>query len=251
MRPIIPIIALALAAQPLTAQMTSRMTGPVTIPATYSGLSTVNAPNGVAATSQPLATTTALEILNSGGNAIDAAVAAAAVLNVTEPHMTGMGGDMFAILWSASEGRLVGLDASGRSGSKTDVAALVAEGAERVPGNGARSVTVPGALSGWSTLVETYGNLTLAEVLAPAIRLAEEGFPVSPIIAQDWAGSVNGLRRDPGAAATFLINDEAPKAGDWFRNPDLSRTFQRIADHGPESFYGGELGQEFIDGLDD
>ena len=251
MRPIIPIIALALAAQPLTAQMTSRMTGPVTSPATYSGRSTVYAPNGVAATSQPLATTTALEILNSGGNAIDAAVAAAAVLNVTEPHMTGMGGDMFAILWSASEGRLVGLDASGRSGSKTDVAALVAEGAERVPGNGARSVTVPGALSGWSTLVETYGNLTLAEVLAPAIRLAEEGFPVSPIIAQDWAGSVNGLRRDPGAAATFLINDEAPKAGDWFRNPDLSRTFQRIADHGPESFYGGELGQEFIDGLDE
>ncbi|MGY8776712.1 MAG: gamma-glutamyltransferase [Longimicrobiales bacterium] len=251
MRPIIPIIALALAAQPLTAQMTSRMTGPVTSPATYSGRSTVYAPNGVAATSQPLATTTALEILNSGGNAIDAAVAAAAVLNVTEPHMTGMGGDMFAILWSASEGRLVGLDASGRSGSKTDVTALVAEGAERVPGNGARSVTVPGALSGWSTLVETYGNLTLAEVLAPAIRLAEEGFPVSPIIAQDWAGSVNGLRRDPGAAATFLINDEAPKAGDWFRNPDLSRTFQRIADHGPESFYGGELGQEFIDGLDE
>jgi gamma-glutamyltranspeptidase/glutathione hydrolase len=251
MRPIIPIIALALAAQPLTAQMTSRMTGPVTSPATYSGRSTVYAPNGVAATSQPLATTTALEILNSGGNAIDAAVAAAAVLNVTEPHMTGMGGDMFAILWSASEGRLVGLDASGRSGSKTDVTALVAEGAERVPGNGARSVTVPGALSGWSTLVETYGNLTLAEVLAPAIRLAEEGFPVSPIIAQDWAGSVNGLRRDPGAAATFLINDEAPKAGDWFRNPDLARTFQRIADHGPESFYGGELGQEFIDGLDE
>ena len=251
MRPIMPIIALALAAQPLTAQMTSRMTGPVTSPATYSGRSTVYAPNGVAATSQPLATTTALEILNSGGNAIDAAVAAAAVLNVTEPHMTGMGGDMFAILWSASEGRLVGLDASGRSGSKTDVAALVAEGAERVPGNGARSVTVPGALSGWSTLVETYGNLTLAEVLAPAIRLAKEGFPVSPIIAQDWAGSVNGLRRNPAAAATFLINDEAPKAGDWFSNPDLSRTFQRIADHGPENFYGGELGQEFIDGLDE
>ena len=251
MRPIIPIITLALTAQPLTAQMTSRMTGPVTSPATYSGRSTVYAPNGVAATSQPLATTTALEILNSGGNAIDAAVAAAAVLNVTEPHMTGMGGDMFAILWSASEGRLVGLDASGRSGSKTDVAALVAEGAERVPGNGARSVTVPGALSGWSTLVETYGNLTLAEVLAPAIRLAKEGFPVSPIIAQDWAGSVNGLRRNPAAAATFLINDEAPKAGDWFSNPDLSRTFQRIADHGPENFYGGELGQEFIDGLDE
>ena len=244
--PITPATPLA-----LEAQVTSRMTGPVRSPATYSGRSTVYAPNGVAATSQPLATTTALEILQNGGNAIDAAVAAAAVLNVTEPHMTGMGGDMFAILWDADAGRLVGLDASGKSGSKTDLDALLAEGAEGVPGSGARSVTVPGALSGWSTLVETYGTMTLAEVLAPAIRIADEGFPVSPIIAQDWAGSVNGLRRDVGAAATFLINDEAPKAGDWFRNPDLARTFQRVANDGAETFYGGELGQEFISGLDE
>ncbi|NNL31086.1 MAG: gamma-glutamyltransferase, partial [Gemmatimonadetes bacterium] len=196
-------------------EVRSMMTGPVTSPATYSGRSTVYAPNGVAATSQPLATTAALEILQNGGNAIDAAVAAAAVLNVTEPHMTGMGGDMFAILWDADAGRLVGLDASGKSGSKTDVDALAAED-DGVPGSGPRSVTVPGALSGWSTLVETYGTMTLAEVLAPAIRIAEEGFPVSPIIAQDWAGTVAGLRRDEGAAATFLIDGEAPEAGDWF-----------------------------------
>jgi gamma-glutamyltranspeptidase / glutathione hydrolase len=256
MRPFVPIVALALAAQPLTvqpltAQMTSRMTGPVTSPATWSGRSTVFAPHAAVATSQPLATTTALAILDRGGNAIDAAVAAAAVLNVAEPHMTGMGGDMFAILWSAAEGRLIGLDASGRSGSKVDVDELVAEGAERVPGSGARSVTVPGALSGWNALIENYGTMTLAEVLAPAIRLAEEGFPVSPIIAQDWAGSVNGLRANFGAAATFLIDNEAPRAGQWFRNPDLSRTFQRIADGGAETFYGGELGQEFIAGLDE
>lgn len=228
----------------------SMMTGPVTSPATYSGRSTVYAPNAVAATSQPLATTTALEILQRGGNAIDAAVAAAAVLNVTEPHMTGMGGDMFAILWLADEGRLVGLDASGKSGSKVDVEALLAEEDPDVPGSGPRSVTVPGALSGWSALVETYGTMTLGDVLAPAIRIAEEGFPVTPIIAQDWAGTVEGLRRDPGAAATFLIDGEAPRAGDWFRNPDLSRTFQRISDEGPETFYGGELGRVFIEGLD-
>lgn len=245
------LLLLALITPSVEAQMTSRMTGPVTSPATQSGRSTVYAPNGVAATSQPLATSAALEVLQNGGNAIDAAVAAAAVLNVTEPHMTGMGGDMFAILWSADEGRLVGLDASGRSGSKIDVDALVAEGAERVPGNGARSVTVPGALSGWSTLVETYGTMSLADVLAPAIRIADDGFPVSPIIAQDWAGSVEGLRRNPGAAATFLLDGEAPKAGDWFRNPDLARTFQRIADEGPETFYGGDLGAEFIAGLDE
>ena len=219
--------------QPIAAQEASRMTGPVTSPATYSGRSTVYAPNGAAATSQPLATGAALEILQNGGNAIDAAVAAAAVLNVTEPHMTGMGGDMFAILWSAREGRLVGLDASGKSGSKTDVEALIAEGAERVPGSGPRSVTVPGALSGWAALVETYGTMTLADVLAPAIRIAEEGFPVSPIIAQDWAGSVEGLRRNQGAAETFLIDDEAPKAGDWFQNPDLALTFRRVAEGGP------------------
>lgn len=243
------LLALTLAQQPLAAQMTSRMTAPVRSPATYSGRSTVYAPNAAVATSQPLATTAALEVLQAGGNAIDAAVAAAAVLNVTEPHMTGMGGDMFAILWSAEEGRLVGLDASGKSGSLIDVDALLAEGLDRVPGNGARSVTVPGALSGWSTLVETYGTMSLADVLAPAIRLAEEGFPVSPIIAQDWAGTVRGLRNDPGAAATFLIDDEAPVAGDWFRNPDLASTFRRIAEHGPETFYGGELGAEFISGL--
>ena len=233
----------------LEAQVTSRMTGPVRSPATYSGRSTVYAPNDVVATSQPLATTTALEILAAGGNAIDAAVAAAAVLNVTEPHMTGMGGDMFAILWDAESERLVGLDASGKSGSNVDVDALMAEEEPRVPGSGPRSVTVPGALSGWSTLVETYGTMTLAEVLAPAIRIAEEGFPVTPIIAQDWAGTVNGLRRDEGAAATFLIDDEAPKPGDWFRNPDLARTFQRVADGGPEVFYGGDLGREIVDGL--
>lgn len=235
----------------IAAQQASRMTGPVTSPATYSGRSTVYAPNGAAATSQPLATAAALEILQNGGNAIDAAVAAAAVLNVTEPHMTGMGGDMFAILWSAEEGRLVGLDASGKSGSKIDVDALVAEGAERAPNRGARAVTVPGALSGWNALVETYGTMTLAGVLAPAIRIADEGFPVTPIIAQDWAGSVQTLRRNPGAAMTFLIDDEAPKAGEWFRNPDLARTFRRVAADGPGVFYGGELGREIVAGLDE
>jgi gamma-glutamyltranspeptidase/glutathione hydrolase len=160
-----------------------------------------------------------------------------------------MGGDMFAILWSADEQRLIGLDATGRSGSLLDVDALVAEGLDRVPGSGARSVTVPGALSGWSALVDTHGTMSLADVLAPAIRIADEGFPVTPVIAQDWAGTVEGLRRDPGSAATFLIDGEAPEPGEWFRNPDLARTFRRIAADGPETFYGGELGREIVDGL--
>jgi gamma-glutamyltranspeptidase/glutathione hydrolase len=204
----------------------------------------------VAATSQPLATTAALDVLQRGGNAIDAAVAAAAVLNVVEPHMTGMGGDMFAILWSAEQGRLVGLDASGKSGSKVDADALAAEWDE-IPARDARAVTVPGALSGWHALLESHGTLSLAEALAPAIRIAEQGFPVTPIIAQDWAQTVEALRGNAGAAAVFLVDGEAPQAGDWFRNPDLAQTFRRVAEDGPGTFYGGDLGREIIAGLDE
>jgi gamma-glutamyltranspeptidase/glutathione hydrolase len=231
--------------------LTSPAAAQVTSPATRSGRSTVYAPRGAAATSQPLATGAALQILEAGGNAIDAAVAAAAVLNVTEPYMTGMGGDMFAILWSAEEGRLVGLDASGRSGSRVSAQALLDAGEDRVPYRGPRSVTVPGALSGWSALIEEYGSMTLAEVLQPAIGIAEGGFPVTPIIARDWGNTVEVLRRDPGAAATFLLDDgRAPAAGEWFSNPDLARTFRRIAANGIGEFYGGPLGQEVVTELD-
>ncbi|MFN0180937.1 MAG: gamma-glutamyltransferase [Gemmatimonadales bacterium] len=234
---------LVLMATPLAAQVTS--------PATRSGRSTVYAPRAAVATSQPLATAAALAVLEGGGNAIDAAVAAAAVLNVTEPHMTGIGGDMFAILWSAKERRLVGLDASGRSGAKVDVAALVAAGETRAPGTGARAVTVPGALAGWHALVTKYGTRTLGALLEPATRLADEGFPVSPIIAQDWAGQVDKLKADAGARATYLIDGErAPRAGEWFRNPDQARTFRRIATEGIGAFYGGALGRELVAGLD-
>jgi gamma-glutamyltranspeptidase/glutathione hydrolase len=236
-------LGLVLMAGPLAAQVSS--------PATRSGRSTVYAPRAAVATSQPLATAAALAVLEAGGNAIDAAVAAAAVLNVTEPHMTGMGGDMFAILWSAKEQRLVGLDASGRSGAKVDVAALVAAGETRAPGSGARAVTVPGALAGWNALVTKYGTRPLGALLEPAIRLADQGFPVSPIIAQDWAGQVDKLKADPGARATYLIDGErAPRAGEWFRNPDQARTFRRIAAEGIGAFYGGALGREFVVGLD-
>lgn len=222
----------------------------VTSPATRSGRSTVYAPRAAVATSQPLATAAALAILEQGGNAIDAAVAAAAVLNVTEPHMTGMGGDMFAILWSAKEGRLVGLDASGKSGSKVNVAALIAAQETTVPATGARAVTVPGALAGWDALLTKYGTKTLGEVLAPAIRLADEGFPVSPVIAQDWATEVEKLRRDPGATAAYLVDGtRAPQPGEWFRNPDQARTFRRVAAGGIGSFYGGDLGRDFVTGL--
>ena len=219
-------------------------------PSTLAGRSTVYAPRGAVATSQPLATGAALRVLQEGGNAIDAAVTAAAVLNVVEPHMTGMGGDMFALFWSAEEGRLVGLDASGRSGSLATPDTILALGLDDVPYRGARAVTVPGALSGWASLLEEYGTLSLARALEPAIRIAEEGFPVSPIIARQWQGLEELLRRDPGARQTYLLEGErAPEAGEWFRNPDLAATFRLVAREGPDVLYGGELGRRIVEAV--
>lgn len=213
--------------------------------------STVYAPRAAAATSQPLATSAALEIMSRGGNAVDAAVAAAAVLNVVEPHMTGAGGDAFALLWWADTGELVGLDASGRSGSGLSARALRERGHERMPGGGAETVTVPGAVSGWHALVERYGRLDLADVLAPAIRIAETGFPVTPVIAEQWAAAADRLARDEGARTTYLVDGaRAPGAGEWFANPDLARSLRRIAQEGPGVLYGGALGRELVEGLD-
>ena len=176
----------ALAYAPLQAQR----------PTTMAGRSTVYAPSAVVATSQPLASAAGLEILRRGGNAIDAAVAAAAVLSVTEPHMTGIGGDMFAIVWLAKEQKLVALNASGRAGSLMTRATLQARGFRAGSQQGVMSVTVPGALAGWDTLVRTHGRRTLAQALQPAIRYARDGFPVSPIIAAQWADETTFLQRD-------------------------------------------------------
>lgn len=205
----------------------------------------VSAPNGIAATSQPLATGVALQVLERGGTAADAAVAAAAVLNVTEPHMTGIGGDMFMIFWSASEGQLSGLDSSGRSGSKTD-----AQGLESIPETGPRSVTVPGALAGWQALLDRYGSMSMSDVLAPAIRIAENGFPLTPIIAQEWADSSSLLRADGDAKTTYLLKGKVPQVGDRITNLDLASSFRKIGQDGIDTFYGNALGQQIVDGLD-
>ena len=238
------LLALSLSPLPVWAQQ------PTLSPATNSGRSTVYAPNVVIATSQPLATTAGLEVMRMGGNAIDAAVAAAAVLNLTEPHMTGIGGDMFALLWSERERRLVGMNAAGPAGSLMTRDEIVTRGYDDVPGSGPEAVTVPGALAGWEALLERYGTLTLGEVLEPAIRLAEGGFPVSPIIARDWNGQVEKLARYPGSVRTFLVGGQrAPRAGEWFRNPELASTFRAIAESGASAFYEGELGRRLVDGL--
>lgn len=221
-------------------------------PLPIAGRSTVYAPRGLVATSQPLASTAALRVLEEGGNAFDAAVAASAVLSLVEPHMTGLGGDMFAIFWSAEEGRVVGLDASGRAGVRMTPQQIRDDGFDGVPYQGPGSVTVPGAVAGWAALLERYGTLPLAEVVQPAIALAEEGFPVSPIIAGQWASHLDLLSEDAGATATYLLDGgtRAPEAGEWFRNPDFASSLRAIATEGPSAMYGGALGQRIVAHLD-
>jgi gamma-glutamyltranspeptidase / glutathione hydrolase len=218
-------------------------------PTSMAGRSTVYASAGMVATSQPLASAAGLEVLRTGGNAIDAAVAAAAVLSVTEPHMTGIGGDMFAIVWLAREQKLVALNASGRAGTLMTRDALQAGGFRPGSQQGAMSVTVPGALAGWELLLRTHGKRSLAAALQPAIRYARDGFPVTPIIAAQWADETAFLRKDAEAAATFLPGGRAPAAGEWFRNPDYARTLETIATAGIGTFYGGALGQRLVERL--
>jgi gamma-glutamyltranspeptidase/glutathione hydrolase len=215
-------------------------------PTTLAGRSVVYAPHAMIATSQPLASAAGLDVLRHGGNAIDAAVTAAAVLSVTEPHMTGIGGDMFAIVWLAREGKLVALNASGRAGSLMTRETLLARGFTPGTQQGIMSITVPGALAGWDRLVRTYGRRSLADALGPAVAYARDGFPVSPIIAAQWAAQTELLRRDPGAMATFLPGGRAPAAGETFRNPDYARTLETIARDGIGAFYGGAIGETVV-----
>ena len=237
----VPGLALAVltAASSLSAQRATTM----------AGRSTVYAPGGMVATSQPLASAAGLEVLRTGGNAVDAAVAAAAVLGVTEPHMTGIGGDMFAIVWLAKEQKLVAINGSGRAGSRMLRDTLVARGFRAGSQQGAMSVTVPGALAAWDMLLRTHGRRTLRQVLQPAIRYARDGFPISPIIAAQWHDETAFLKRDSAAAATYLPGGRAPRAGEWFTNRDLARTMQVIADSGIGTFYGGAIGKRIVQRL--
>ncbi|MEO7455156.1 MAG: gamma-glutamyltransferase family protein, partial [Gemmatimonadaceae bacterium] len=216
-------------------------------PLSLAGRSVVNAPHGIVSTSQPLASTAGLAVLQRGGNAIDAAVTAAAVLAVTEPMMTGIGGDMFAMVWLAKEKRLVALNASGRAGRLATRDALVQRGMTRMPGRGIETVTVPGALAGWDELLRKYGTITLAQAIAPAIRYADEGFPVTPVISDEWKSEEALLRRDTSARRTYMPNGHPMERGEWFTNPDLARTFREIAKGGIGVMYGGSLGQRIVE----
>src|SRR5438093_3904120 len=166
--------------------------------------------NGMIATSQPLASAAGLKVLQDGGNAIDAAVAAAAVLAVVEPTMTGIGGDLFAIVYDAKTKTLRGLNASGRSGYGSTPDQFARRNLTRIPNNGIHSVTVPGVVEGWSALLSAYGTRPLAQLLAPAIAHAKNGYAVSEIISRQWQASERKLAADPAAAKTFLPGRGAP-----------------------------------------
>ncbi len=203
---------------------------------------------GVVATSQPLASLAGLDILKKGGNAIDAAIATAAVLTVVEPQSTSLGGDMFAMVYLAEEDTLVGLNGSGRAAYGMTPEALKNRlddpQLDRIPG--IYSVTVPGAVDGWFTLHERYGSLSMAEILEPAIYYAEHGFHVTEIISVAWAGSARRLAGEPSANETWLVDGEAPKVGDRFVNPALARTLEALATEGRDAFYKGPIAESIV-----
>lgn len=198
---------------------------------------------GMVASSQPLATEAGLQILRRGGNAADAAVATAAALNVTEPNMTGIGGDVFSLYYDARTGDVTALNGSGRTPKGLTIERLASDGiTDEIPLYHAHSITVPGACAGWFDLIARHGRLAMGEILAPAIGLAEEGFPVAPITARLWSASLGPVQRSPGGAA-LMIEGRGPRPGEIFRNPGLAQTFQRIAEGGVKAFYQGEIAE--------
>ncbi len=215
----------------------------------------VLATHGMAATAQPLASQIAIDILKAGGSAVDAAIAANAALGLMEPTGCGIGGDLFAIVWDPRTGKLYGLNASGRSPLGRDLAALTANPKVKdgkIPSFGTLSVTVPGAVDGWFELHAKFGKLPMKDLLAPAIRYAREGFPVTELIAYYWDRNMTRLGEnfDKGdgpieefanARATYLVDGRAPRQGEIFKNPDLARTYERIAEGGRDAYYKGEI----------
>ena len=203
--------------------------------------SEVIAPHGMAATSQPLATQIALDILKAGGSAVDAAIAANAALGLMEPTGCGIGGDLFAIVWDAEKKELTGLNASGRSPQAMTLEYFRDNGIEKIPPFGPLPVSVPGAVDGWFELHGRYGRLSMQQILAPAIDYANNGFPVSEVIAHYFKGNERRISQFPGFAETFMPNGRVPEKGEMFRNPRLAKTYQAIAEKGRDEFYKGDI----------
>ncbi len=211
------------------------------------GRSAVYAENGMVAASHPLAAGIAIDMLRKGGNAADAAVAAAVTLGFCEPQMTGLGGDCFVLLKPAGEERIVGLNGSGRAPAALKAETLRKQGMKTIDLHSAHAVTVPGAVAAFERLLADWGRLGLAEALAPAIHYAEAGVPVAPRVAHDWAGAADKLSGD--ARLLFLLNGVAPRPGDMFRAPGQAAALRRIAKEGAKGFYEGEVAADMVDSL--
>lgn len=203
--------------------------------------SEVIAQHGMACTSQPLATQVALDILKAGGNAVDAAIAANAVLGLVEPTGNGIGGDLFAIVWNAESGQLYGLNASGRSPRSLNLDYFTENGYENIPAYGPLPVSVPGCVDGWFELNKKFGSMKMDEILQPAINYAREGFPVTELIAYHWAGGARALSHFPNVTEVYMPGGQAPAKGEIFKNPHLANTLEKIGKEGRDAFYKGAI----------
>ena len=209
--------------------------------------SEVLARNGVVATSQPLAAAAGLQILKEGGNAFDAAVATAAVLNLVEPESAGVGGDVFVLAWLAKEKKLIALNASGRAPAGATTQHLADRGnTQHMPEHGIDSATVPGAVDGWDVILKRAGTMTFKETLEPAATLAEQGFAVTERIRNDWNYGQTILAGDPDSVKTYLVDGKPPETYALFRNPDLAHTFRLLQARGRDAFYTGDIAQAIV-----
>ena len=202
--------------------------------------------HGMIATSQTLASAAGLRVLQDGGNAIDAAVTAAAVLAVVEPSMNGIGGDLLAIVYDAKTRQVHGLDSTGRSAYAATPEEFARRGLKQMPGKGVLTVDVPGVVEGWHQLLTRFGTVSLAKALAPAIGFARDGFPVAELMADEWRDNVKQLSSDPATAATFLPDGKPMRQGDIFSNPRLARTLDVIAKEGRDAFYKGSIARAIV-----
>jgi gamma-glutamyltranspeptidase / glutathione hydrolase len=210
------------------------------------GRSMVMTGGGVVASEHPLASQAGASILARGGNAVDAAIAVNAVMGVVAPMMNGIGGDLFAIVYEASSGQVHGINASGCSPAALTIDRLRAQGITAMPQIGIHSVTIPGAVAGWSMLSGRFGTLQLADVLAPAIGVADTGFPVSEITAAEWNGSATLLQATEESSRVFLPGGWAPQVAQMFRNPDLATSYRALAENGRDAFYRGSIAQRIL-----
>jgi gamma-glutamyltranspeptidase/glutathione hydrolase len=210
------------------------------------GRSMVLSQQGIAATSQPLASQAAAQILARGGSAVDAAIAANAVLGLVEPMMDGIGGDLFVLHWDSKTGELTGLNASGPAPKQLSPEFLAAHGVKTMPAAGIHTVTVPGAVEGWAKMHQRYGKLPWRDLFQPAIFYAEQGFPVTEAIQEQWTRSTTKLQLEPETARVFLPGGKPPLQGDLFRNLGLARAYRLLAEKGPAAFYHGEIAEAIL-----